>query len=108
VTITVNPLLQYRSVQSGTWTTLANWQQYNGSTWVAATSYPGQISNGCDNPLVTIRDGHQMEIQSENNINIPNLKIEGTGKLTIKSGGKIYVQDQLQLDENAGGAIVVE
>jgi hypothetical protein len=108
VTITVNPLLQYRTVQSGTWTTLANWLQYNGSSWVAATSYPGEISNACDNPLVTIQTGHQMEIQSENNINIPNLKIEGTGKLTIQSGGKIYVQDQLQLDENAGGAIVVE
>jgi len=109
VIITVNQLLQYRTVQSGNWTTLANWEQYNGSTWVTATSYPGQIiSNACLNPLVTIRTAHQMEIQSGSNINIPNLKIEGTGKLTIKSGGRIFVQDQLQLNQNSGGAIVVE
>ena len=109
VTITVNPLLQYRTTNSGTWTTLANWQQYNGSSWVAATSYPGQIvSNDCPDPKVTIQMGHQMEIQTGSSINIPNLKIENTGKLTIKSGGKIFVQQQLQLDENADGAIVVE
>jgi hypothetical protein len=49
-----------------------------------------------------------MVILNGSTIDIPNLKIEGTGKLTIQSGGKIYVQDQLQLDENAGGAILVE
>jgi hypothetical protein len=109
VSWTINPLLQYRTVQSGNWTTLANWEQYNGSSWVAATSYPGQISsNACLNPLVTIQTGHQMEIPTGSSINIPNLKIEGTGKLTIKSGGRIFVQDQLQLNQNAGGAIVVE
>jgi len=108
ITITVNPLLQYRSVQSGNWATLANWQQYNGTGWVAATSFPGQISNDCSGPLVTIQTGHQMEIQSESNINIPNLEIQTTGKLTVKPGGKIFVQDQLQLDQNAAGAIVVE
>lgn len=73
----------------------------------STSSYPGQISNGCDNPLVTIQTGHQMVIQTGSTIDIPNLKIEGTAKLTIKSGGKIYVQDQLQLDQNAAGAIII-
>jgi hypothetical protein len=107
VSWTINPLLQYRTAQSGNWTDPANWQQYNGTTWVAATSYPGQISNGCDAPLVTIKAGDQMKIQPGSNISIPNLKIEGTGKLTIKSGGKIFVQDQLQLDQSSGAAAIV-
>ena len=106
--VTVNPLLQYRTNQSGNWTTLTNWQQFNGSDWVAATSFPGQISNDCSSPLVTIQAGHQMEIQTGSNIIIPNLEIKATGKLTVKSGGKIFVQDQLQLEQNAAGAIVVE
>ncbi len=107
ITITVNPLLQYRTVQSGNWTTLANWEQYNGVSWIAATSYPGQITNSCSSPLVTIRTAHQMQL-SGTDITIPNLKVEGTGKLTIESTGKIFVSGQLQLDANASGAIVVK
>ncbi len=107
VTINVNPLLQYRSTQSGSWTNLGNWEQYNGSSWVAATSYPGQVSNGCSSPLVTIRTGHLMEL-SGSDITVPNLKVEGTGKLTVKSSGKIFINSQLQLDNQASGAIVVE
>jgi uncharacterized repeat protein (TIGR02543 family) len=116
VQITVKTLQQFRTRGSldwtnpRSWTTATNWEQYTGieDVWITANEFPGQNPNSCSNPLVTIQTGHQMEIQSESNINIPNLKIEGTGKLTIQSGGKIYVQDQLQLDENAGGAIVVE
>lgn len=106
ITITVNPLLQYRSAQSGNWTTLANWQQYNGSGWVTATSYPGQTSNNCSNPMVTIRANHLMEIQNGSTIAFPKLKVETTGKLTVKQGGKLLVNDQLLLDQNAAGAIV--
>ncbi len=110
----VNPLLQYRSMADldytnpRDWTDKTNWEQFNGTTWVVATSYPGEITNDCPSPQVTILGGHSMEIQPGSNISIPNLKVEGTGKLTIRSGGKIFVQDQLQLDQNAVGAIVVE
>lgn len=34
----------YKSVASGTWTTVSNWQVYNGTTWVAASQNPGQTS----------------------------------------------------------------
>ncbi len=99
----------FRSKNGGIWTDIANWEQSNGVDWVDATNFPGDApTTGTANPLVTIQTGHQMEIQSGSTIDIPNLKINGTGKLTIKSGGKIYVQDQLHLDENAGGAILVE
>jgi hypothetical protein len=32
----------YRSVSSGNWNDATKWETYNGSSWVSATSYPGQ------------------------------------------------------------------
>lgn len=108
IEITVNPLLRYRSKQSGNWATAANWEQYNGSTWVAATSYPGEVSNACSSPMVTLQTGHQMEIQSGSNITIPKLKCEGTGKTIVSAGAKLTVNTQLEMDQNTGGGIVKE
>lgn len=34
----------YRSSGSGNWTNAANWEVYNGTAWVAATNYPGEIA----------------------------------------------------------------
>lgn len=55
----------YRSVVSGNWTTLATWQYYNGSAWVAATAYPGQ-NPGTQN--VSIIGGFVVTLDA----NIPN------------------------------------
>ena len=55
----------YRSVASGNWTILSTWQSYNGTSWVAATSYPGQNSGTND---VSIEGGYSVTITS----NIPN------------------------------------
>lgn len=33
----------FRSVGSGNWTDSGNWETYNGTAWVAATSYPGEV-----------------------------------------------------------------
>lgn len=30
----------YRTTGSGGWTSVATWQRYNGSVWVAATAFP--------------------------------------------------------------------
>src|SRR5678816_4959289 len=32
----------YLAVANGNWTTVATWQRYNGTAYVAATDYPGQ------------------------------------------------------------------
>ena len=113
VEVTVNPLQQFRTkagldyASPRNWTTTANWEQYNGSSLVAASSYPGEISIACNSPLVTILSGHQMEISGAN-ITLPNLKMEGTGKLFVRSTGKLSVSGQLQMEQNAAGAIIVE
>lgn len=35
----------YRAVASGTWATIANWQTFNGTTWVAAAAAPNSTNN---------------------------------------------------------------
>ena len=55
----------FRSVASGNWTNTSVWQLYNGSSWVSATTYPGQVA-GTNN--VVIQGGYSVTISS----NIPN------------------------------------
>ena len=108
VSWTADRLQQFKTIASGSWISASTWKQFNGTDWVDATTYPGEITNACANPLVTIQAGHEIEIATTLEITIPNLEIKDTGKLTIKSGGKLVVQGKVQLDESAGAAIVVE
>ncbi len=51
----------YRSVNpGGPWTTLNSWQYYDGSSWVAASTYPGQNPTGTG--IVTIQATHSISI----------------------------------------------
>ncbi|MBP1670008.1 MAG: hypothetical protein H6Q21_2374, partial [Bacteroidetes bacterium] len=50
---------------TGDWTALATWQYYDGASWVAATSYPGQNAG---TKTVTIRPTDRVLV----NANIPN------------------------------------
>lgn len=55
----------YRSINSGNWTSILTWEVYNGTTWIPATSYPGQNVGTND---VSIEGGHSVTLSS----NIPN------------------------------------
>jgi hypothetical protein len=55
----------FRSVGSGNWTNPLIWQTYNGSAWVAATSYPGALAGTND---VYIQGGYTVNLGSA----IPN------------------------------------
>ncbi len=52
----------YRSLNTGNWSTIANWERFNGSVWVVATEYPGQTALNAE--TVTIRNGHTMSIDN--------------------------------------------
>ena len=52
----------YRTVASGNWTNVAIWEVFNGTTWVAATNYPGQAGNTTND--VTIGNGVTVTINS--------------------------------------------
>jgi len=47
----------YQSVASGPWSTIANWQTFNGTAWVAATVAPTSADG-----VITIQSPHTMQI----------------------------------------------
>ena len=49
----------YKSVATGNWATLSTWNYYNGTSWVAATSYPGQNTG---TGTVTIQGGYTVTL----------------------------------------------
>lgn len=78
----------YRSVATGNWNTVSIWEVFNGTTWVAATTYPGQLA-GTNN--VYIQSGFTVTLSSS----IPN----SYNSLTIGDG--IGATDTFQLSGNA-------
>lgn len=80
----------YRSVASGNWTSVTSWQYFNGTTWVAATSYPGQ-NPGTGN--VSIVGGYAIIL----NATIPN----SFTSLTIGDGIFQSSNDQLTILQDA-------
>lgn len=67
----------YRSAGSGNWTNAAIWEVYNGTAWVAAATYPGQVAG---TNLVTILGGDTISISSSIPFAIQGLIVgDGTG-----------------------------
>ena len=78
----------YRSVNpGGPWTTLSSWEYYNGSSWIAATTYPGQNPTGTGE--VTIQAGHNITIGTAgiNTGTIGSITINGNLTLTGTNTG---------------------
>ena len=71
----------YRSIDaSGNWADYTQWQRYNGSSWVTATSgqgYPGQYS-GQTYGAVTIQSGHTRTLNASPTYAIGAMVITGT------------------------------
>ncbi len=78
----------YRSAGSGNWTNPANWEVYNGTAWVAATNYPGQVGG---TNTVTILGGDTISLGS----NIP-FPIQG-----LVVGDGVGGTDTLQISNTA-------
>jgi hypothetical protein len=83
VTLTVNPLLQYRSAQTGDWEDLSTWEQYFSYGWDMATSYPGEITNDCPDPSCTIRDGHTVSVYNYIDYDFDSVIVEEGGTLIL-------------------------
>jgi len=112
----------YRSVASGNWTNVSVWEVYNGTAWVAATTYPGQVAGTND---VFIEGGNSITISS----NIPNsinsltigdgvgatdtLLVSGNSSLntllmTIANGGYASWTVNVTFSLPAGAALIIE
>jgi trimeric autotransporter adhesin len=83
----------YRSINSGNWTTLSIWQYYNGTSWITPTGtnpqgYPSQF-NGTN--TITIQAGHTVTfLNSYVTTSFPNLLINGTLLLNGTGGSPIF------------------
>ena len=67
----------YRSSGSGNWNDAANWEVYNGTSWVAATNYPGEVAG---TNLVYIQGGNTISLGSAIPSAIQGLIVgDGTG-----------------------------
>ena len=76
----------YRTIVTGTWnwTTVANWQTYDGTAWVAATDYPGQNPGAM---AVTIRNNTNVTLDVSPANSIASLRIRATNSNTSLSIG---------------------
>ncbi len=98
--ITQHPALQqFRSAGSGPWNATATWEQYNGTAWIPATSYPGQGMNDCASPNVTIRSGHVVVFPA-------TLTYEGD--VVVESGSTLDLADGQVLTLTAGSSLLVQ
>ncbi|MDX9848010.1 MAG: hypothetical protein RBT74_13590 [Tenuifilaceae bacterium] len=119
----------YRTNASGTWswTTVANWEVYNGASWVVATNYPGQIT---EVGTATIQASTSVTLDVSPSYSIQTLVIDavgselvvngtyslaaglsiGGGNLTIGVSGKFIIEGDLTLSSgiitNSGELIV--
>jgi hypothetical protein len=81
----------YRSVGTGNWTTPSSWEYYNGTGWIASTSYPGQNAG---TGAVSIRNSHVITINNNITNSFTSLII-GDG-----SSGKLIVNGDITVNTN--------
>ena len=97
-TITVEPLLKYRSAASGNWNETTTWQQFNGTDWYPASSYPGETTNGCSDLSAIIRDDHAVLLDES---------LSFDGNIGVESGGELHVVDNQLLTVSVGKGLTV-
>src|SRR5215469_2437293 len=87
----------FRSIANGNWNDATKWEMYNGTNWIAATTYPGQNVGAGE---VTIMSGIEMTLTATVPQPIASLKILDSissdyqevspiGKLTFSSANSI-------------------
>lgn len=112
----------YKSIASGNWSNTGIWETYNGTNWVAASVYPGQLT-GTNN--VSIIGGNSVSISSTiansiNSVNIgdgmgavDNFYVSGTSSLNtaliiISNGGAIEWISNVSLSLPAAASLKIE
>lgn len=82
-----NPVAgDFRSITSGNYSNASTWQTYNGSTWVAATTYPNSAGSTSGTANVTIRSPHTVTLDASR-ANQP------INNLIVQAGARIWAND---------------
>ncbi len=94
----------YRSVGSGNWTNPANWEVFDGTSWVAATTYPGQVGG---TNIVTIQNGNTLSLGTTIPNAIQGLIIgDGTGGTDTLQITNTATLNTPFIDLQTGGVLV--
>ncbi|MDX1829594.1 MAG: choice-of-anchor D domain-containing protein, partial [Lutibacter sp.] len=91
----------YRSTGTGDWEVLSTWETYNGTSWVLATSYPGQNTGTY---MVTIQAGHTVAVNT-NFVSANMGEVEVYGVLNLIGGSTprtVTLNTQLLTIANGG------
>ena len=94
----------YLAVANGTWTTLATWERFNGTDYVAATDFPGQTTGTGE---VIIGSGLTVTLNVSPLNSIGALTIDagaGTTRLTISNTFILNVTGSVFINQATGGA----
>lgn len=116
----------FRSVGSGNWTDSGNWETYNGTAWVAATSYPGEVPGTNDVYIIggatidlggtipsaisslIVGDGtggtDTLRITNTANLNTPLIDLQ-TGGLAIWTGNYTFTLPSGAVFKISGGTL---
>ncbi|MBK7854984.1 MAG: hypothetical protein IPJ79_08840 [Bacteroidetes bacterium] len=83
----------YRTINTGAWDNVANWEIYNGSVWVAASQYP-TASNA---ESIVIRSGHTI-LSPPAPISIDQTRVNAGGILVINNLALLTIADGTGID----------
>ena len=81
----LNQYDSYRSHQSGLWSDVNTWEEYNGTSWVyPAPHIPGTGGSGTNSPLIIIQSSHTVTLNQ--NVSEDMVRVATNGVLVISNG----------------------
>src|SRR6188768_855294 len=98
----------YQSISGGLWNNIAIWQRHNGTTFVAATEYPGQTAGTGE---VTIQNGNAVILNVSPASPIDSLLIQGGAtntSLTINDGFILTVTHSARVGPPTSGSGIIK
>jgi hypothetical protein len=88
----------YRTIASGSWSTAAIWQKYQGSSWSAALTAP----TGSDG-VITIQPGHTVDIIAP--VTIDQVVVNAGGQISLAPTGSIILANGAGTDISVSGIL---
>jgi len=89
----------YRSHQSGNWTDLNTWEQYDGTAWISPTENTPSLGAS----LISIQKGHTVTVTASDSVD--HVVINTGAELVINPGVTLLVKNGEEVDLTSNGKI---